>query len=331
MTFHRWVTQNPIPLTQTVQLPPFPVDAFPQAIADMVKGVAEATQTDPAMPGTSALSSLSACTGGHAEIEIRSGWREPLVLYTATIAGSGERKSAVQQAMVSPIFDVEKQLGSAGMEARMEAEARKQIAAKAAEKARNTAASVTGDDAAKAEAMDTAIHAAAFAELIEVPPVPRIVADDVTPEATASLLAEQKGRLAIISAEGGIFDIIAGRYSQSIANMDVFLKGHSGDPLKVDRKGRAPEYIRRPALTLGLMIQPQVLSAIAAHREFRGRGFFARILYAYPVSKVGHRKIAPDPTSQDVQKRYESTVATLAAGLAEWAGDPAILMLRACR
>jgi hypothetical protein len=36
---------------------------------------------------------------------------------------------------------------------------------------------------------------------------------DITPEAAASLLAEQGGRLAIISAEGGIFDIIGGRYS----------------------------------------------------------------------------------------------------------------------
>jgi replicative DNA helicase len=46
----------------------------------MVRAVAEATQTDPAMAGTSALSALATCAGGHAEIEIRSGWREPLCL-----------------------------------------------------------------------------------------------------------------------------------------------------------------------------------------------------------------------------------------------------------
>src|SRR5581483_10312381 len=103
-----------------------------------------------------------------------------------------------------------------------------------------------------------------FADSIEVPPIPRLVADDITPEAAATLLAEQKGRLAIISAEGGIFDIIAGRYSK-LPNMDLWLKGHSGDSLKVDRKGRPPEYIPRPALTLGLMVQPSVLDAIAAN------------------------------------------------------------------
>ena len=75
----------PIPLTGFVSLPSFPADAFPKPIADMVNAVAEATQTDPAMAGTSALSALSACAGGHAEVEIRSGWIEPLCTYTATV------------------------------------------------------------------------------------------------------------------------------------------------------------------------------------------------------------------------------------------------------
>ena len=91
-----------------------------------------------------------------------------------------------------------------------------------------------------------------------------MVADDVTPEAVASLLAECGGSIAVVSAEGGVFDIIAGRYSGNIPNMDVWLKGHSGDMIRVDRKGRPPEYIRKPAMTLGLMIQPDVLKSIAA-------------------------------------------------------------------
>ena len=99
---------DPIPLTDRAEIPPFPVDSLPKPIADMVKAVAEATQTDPAMAGTSALSALSACTGGHAEIEIRQGWQEPLNIYTATIADPGERKSAVQLSMVRPIHDVER-------------------------------------------------------------------------------------------------------------------------------------------------------------------------------------------------------------------------------
>ena len=315
---------DPIPLTQAVAVPPFPVDALPAPIANMVRALSEATQTDPAMAATSALSALSACVGGHAEVEIRSGWREPLNLYTATIAAPGERKSAVQQAMIRPILDAEAQLVATGAAARVEAGTRKQIAVKAAESQSNSAARAKDKpDQAIAEAVRTAL----IADALEVPPIPRLVADDVTPEAAASLLAEQGGRLAIISAEGGIFDIIAGRYSRSIPNMDLWLKGHSGDALKVDRKGRPPEYVRHPAVTLGLMIQPAVLSAIAANREFRGRGFLARILYAFPVSKIGRRKIAPQPVDPEVMARYEDTVGKLALGMAERTGDLAVLTL----
>ena len=158
---------EPVPLTRFVQIPPFPVDSLPAPVAAMVRAVAEATQTDPAMAGTSALSALAACAGGHAEIEIRSGWREPLCLYTATVAEPGERKSAVQQAMIRPILDVERQMTETMMPARMEADARRQIAIKAMEMDFRTAAKAKPSDFDAATA--DAIGAAAAAS-IEVPP-----------------------------------------------------------------------------------------------------------------------------------------------------------------
>jgi hypothetical protein len=231
---------------------------------------------------------------------------------------------SAQMAMVRPLLDVESQLAEKGTAARLEADKRKQATLKSAEQQRNIAAKAkTASD----QTMSDAIGSAMFAEAIDVPAVPRLVADDITPEAAASLLAEQGGRLAIISAEGGIFDIIAGRYSGNVPNMDLWLKGHSGDPLKVDRKGRSPEYVRRPALTLGLMIQPEVLGAIAGNRQFRGRGFLARILYAWPESRVGRREIGPPPVSSDVLQAYDTAICELASGMVGWRGDPAILVL----
>jgi hypothetical protein len=317
---------DPIPLTHTVDIPVFPVNDLPDAIADMVLDLSEATQTDPAMPGVSALSALSACTGGHAQIEVRPGWREPLNIYTATVAAPGERKSKVQTTMIDPIHDVEQQLADASLGARLEALTRKEVADSAADKSKREAARKANTDDWDA-ALSDAIGAAQIAATIDVPVVPRIVADDVTPEAVASLLAEQGGRMAIISAEGGIFDIIAGRYSGNIPNLDVWLKGHSGDVLKIDRKNRSPEHVRNPALTLGLMIQHEVLNTIASNRQFRGRGLLARFLYAYPESLVGRRRIATKPVSDEVRERYETTVRDLAAGMSGWLGDPAVLTL----
>lgn len=319
----RFAEPEPIPLTQHVEVPSWPVDALPKAIADAVTAVAEATQVDPAMPATSALSALSTGTGGHALIEIRPGWCEPLNLYTVTIAEPGERKSAVQSFMVSPIYAAEESLAAANRAARIEADTERQVATRNAERLRNSAASATANatPGERATALSQAQMAALYAESLEVPPVPRLVADNITPEKAASLLAEQGGRLAIITAEGGIFDIIAGRYSKSnLPDLDIWLKGHSGDRLKVDRIGRDPEDIPCPALTLGLMIQPSVLAAIAGRQDFRGRGLLARFLYARPVSKVGHRRIGT-PVDSKVQMAYHDAVKDLATGMAAWSGD----------
>lgn len=319
---------DPIPLTSTPVLPDFPTKSFHAPIAEMIEATSIATQTDPAMAGTSALTTLSACTGGHAVIEIRSGWREPLNIFGVTVAAPGERKSAVQNTMGGPLLDVEAQLAEKGVSERLEQQTSKQVAEQAAARAAQAAAKAEPGKARDAALAD-AVSEAAMAESIIIPAVPRIFADDVTPEAAASLLAEQGGRLAILSAEGGILDIIAGRYSGNVPNMDVFLKGHSGDPLKIDRKGRGPEYIRRPALTLGLMIQPIVLSTIAANRQFRGRGLLARFMYSFPTSRVGYRQIGAPPASQNIVNAYEAVVVGLASGMAGWLGDPAVLTLTA--
>lgn len=73
--------------------------------------------------------------------------------------------------------------------------------------------------------------------------------DDVTSEKLASVLAENKGWAAIVSAEGDIFNILSGLYSRNV-NIDLFLKCHSGDTIRVDRVGRESESIIHSVLTM---------------------------------------------------------------------------------
>jgi hypothetical protein len=329
--------EDPVPLVgNLVALPPFPVDALPPVFARKITELAEATQTDPAMAGVSALSVLSACAGGHARIQIRHGWREPLCLYASTIASPGERKSAVQASMVRPLHDAEADLGMAGELTRLEQQDALELAKKKVDllnkDAVNAAAKAAATNATDRDRKDAEQSAQAARDAkkvmreIKVPVVPRLLADDITPEAAATLLADHGGRIAIISAEGGIFDTLAGRYARTV-NIDVFLKGHSGDPIRVDRQGRAPQHIPSPALTMGLMIQPRIIETIAANRDFVGRGLLARFLYAQPVSKVGSRAIGAKPVDALTELDYGAAVKNLAAGMAGWVGDPAVLML----
>src|SRR5512133_1988912 len=173
------------------------------------------------------------------------------------------------------------------------------------------------------------LERAAEAANLVVPPIPRWLVDDATPEALAGLLATY-GRIALLSPEGDVFDQMAGRYNQTAGpNLGVYLKGHAGDLLKVDRRGRPPEYVERPCLTIGLAVQPEVLRGLASRPGFGGRGLLARFLYSLPASLVGRRQVGAPPVAPAVADRYALELQALASSLAVPAGDdgPAVLTL----
>ena len=138
----------------------------------------------------------------------------------------------------------------------------------------------------------------------------RLYVDDVTTEKLTSVLADGDGKAAIVSAEGGIFDMLSGIYSKNV-NIDVMLKGHSGDSIRVDRIGRNSESIMNPALTILLTVQPNVLSGMMQNGTFRGRGLTARFLYCMPNSIVGNRKYRTEPIPADVARQYDLLIRNL--------------------
>ena len=131
-----------------------------------------------------------------------------------------------------------------------------------------------------------------------------LTADDCTPEALAKVLANNNGVMSLVSAEGGIMDQMAGRYSKS-PNIDVYLKAHCGEPIVVERIGRSADRISRPTLSIVMATQPDVLSTIMANRTFAGRGLLARFLYALPSSRIGNRKFDADTIDDQIVQDYE--------------------------
>lgn len=316
--------QDPIPLSTKPALPAFPLHAFPGWLEDFCGALAEETQTPVDMAAALALSVLATAAGGRAVVRVRGRWHEPTNLYVVVALPPANRKSAVFAAMTGPLYAAEKTLVEAAAGRIVEAELTRKVAVEVADKAAAKAAGASGPerDVLVAEAVDLAQHAAE----LTVPAKPRLLADDSTPETVTSLMAEQGGRLAVMSAEGGIFDIIAGRYSGT-PNLEVFLKGHAGDRLRVDRRNRE-EFMEAPALTMGLAVQPTVLEDIGKNRGFDGRGLLARFLYALPESLVGYRKINPAPVPGAVAAAYERNVTSLTLSLADLA-EPLVLQLTA--
>ncbi|WP_341717696.1 YfjI family protein [Micromonospora sp. FIMYZ51] len=315
----------PVPLTgAATATPPFPLDVFPRWLGDMATGVARFTATDPAMAGTLAVAVLSACAGGRLEVEPVPGWREPVNIFAAVIAGPGERKSPVHRAMTAPLFAAQSTLSEAMRPRIAEAAALRDIADRQAEQAKAQAAKAT-DPGKRDEAAAEAVAAAIAAEAITVPGLPRLIVDDATPEALIGLMAANGGRMAIISDEGGIFDTLAGRYSGA-PNLDPYLKGHAGQPMSNERQTREGASIDKPALTVCVMAQPVVLRQFGGNAGLAGRGLPARFLFALPASMAGYRPVDTPPVPEQVTAGYRHRVHDLAATFAEWE-DPAVVTL----
>ncbi|MFF1376765.1 YfjI family protein [Streptomyces sp. NPDC058308] len=314
--------EEPIPLTGRRELPAFPAHVFPAWLREFVAAVAEETQTPVDLAGSVALSTLATASGGRAVVHVRGNWREPTNLFVVCALPPANRKSAVFALLTDPLYEAEEQLKKAMAPAIVEAALTARLAKEAADKA--AAKAVNAEGGKREELVAEAIGLAQTAESVAVPVEPLLLADDSTSETVTSLIAEQGGRLAVMSAEGGIFDIIAGRYSGA-PNMEVFLKGHAGDRLRVNRQTRR-EYIDHPALTIGLAVQPDVLRDIAKVKGFDGRGLLARFLYSLPTSLVGEREIITDPIPGETRATYERNVIALTLSLAEWT-DPAVIQL----
>jgi replicative DNA helicase len=317
--------EPPMSLDRRTNLPAFPLTALPEWLRSFVVAEAEATQTPADMAAMFALAALATVCAGHVEIEPTPGWYEGLNLFVVVAMEPGSRKSAVHADINRPIVEYEQLLVEQAKPDITEQATIRRIAEASLSKAEKAAAAAKDPLERRAAEEEARTYASAL-ERLEVTATPRLFTSDVTPEKLASLLHENHGRMAVLSAEGGIFDIMAGRYSSGLPNLDVYLQGHAGDPIRVDRRGRATEFINRPALTVGLAVQPYVLARAAQVLDFGGRGLLARFLYSVPAGNVGYRRTEPEPVPDAVHQRYDTTLRALAASFDRFT-EPAMLRL----
>jgi replicative DNA helicase len=291
-------------------LPPFPTDALPRWQRDFVKAEATATQTPPDLAGMLTLSATAAACAKKVRISAKPGYTEPANVFTATALPPGNRKTQVFADVTAPLETWEANQAEMLGEAIAEAQTRYKILEQALQKAQSEAARAEPKD--RERLAQQAVKLAHQLAATRVPVSSRLIADDVSPEHLATLLRDHGGRMAMMAPEGAVFDLMAGRYSGSGApNFGVYLRGHAGDTLRVDRVGRPPEFISQPALTLGLAVQPDVLRGLMDKPGFRGRGLPGRFLYALPKSLLGSRDTDAPPMPPSGPKSLRRGMVTL--------------------
>lgn len=287
-------------LPSSVRPPAFPLSTLPPVGRDMVEALAEAVQVHPDMVACFLLGALSTCVVGRGMINIRPGYSEPLHLYIAVVANPSERKSPTLARVFQPIYDYEQEHAETVREQVRNAGVKISILKKKLETAQK-----------RGHESDALELARQIDEQEAVKPFELIIGEGTT-EAIVERMAANDGRIAVVSAEGGFLDILAGMYTDSRVYLDPVLQGYSGETIKSVRVSRGVVSIKKPSLSVTLAIQPVTLEELLGNDILTRRGVLGRFLISYPPSMLGKRDTPnASPMPEMVYMRYAKQLARI--------------------
>lgn len=105
---------------------------------------------------------------------------------------------------------------------------------------------------------------------------------DATPEAIVKRAGTQGGRIAILSAEGGLLENLAGRYSEGSAKVEFLDAAFDGESYEGSRIGDTGRDIPKPWASIVLVVQPDVANTMLGSSAMRTRGFLQRWWFFLP-------------------------------------------------
>lgn len=283
MTESSW--PDPIPFGYYSKLPEFPIKALDGMGAEIVMEASDVVQIDPGLAGNFYLGVLSTCL--NFEIDLIT-HKEKNNLYLAAFAPSGERKSATARILTQPIYDYQ-------LDIREKMQNTIRIATinyNTLEKRLNNLQKWAAEEDDPIKRQNLLLEANDISKQMHENPVPEnltLVVDDITTEELGKIMVQNNERMAILSAESGILQLIAGYYCHNDGNLDLYLKSYSGDAWSCNRVGRNSQSMMNPTLTISISPQHAVLTSIGQNKQFRGRGLLSRFLYSICKPQAGFR------------------------------------------
>ncbi len=304
-TASEWESVIPIDKPSLISWPEY---FLPSSVKNFVEELSTATETPIELPALMAFSVLSTACAGKYVVEVKQGYIEPLNIWTCVALPPASLKTAIFKAVLPPLKDWEANQYSLLKQKIKEAESlHKTLTERIAKKRKDAANTKSEEECTKLQQEVLQLEGT----LPIIPKPPQLWTGDVTAEKLAVLMADNDERMGLLSDEGGLFENMAGRYSGGIPNLDVYLQGHAGSPVRVDRQGRPPVVLEKPSLVIGLTPQPDVLKSLENKPSFRGRGLLARFLYALPPSNLGKRKRNTLPVTPESSDIYYKTVTAI--------------------
>ncbi|WP_313252395.1 YfjI family protein [Stenotrophomonas sp.] len=270
----------------TKHIPPFafPVNEFYKPVALAIEETMETIQAPDALVATSFLTGMSIACQSDVDVMLPYGATTPCALYLATVAESGERKTATDKLVMKPIYDYELSYVNVYKAAAEQYEVDHgfwEIESKAINRL-ITSAIAKGDDTAKLR-QRFAVHKAA--EPLK-PECTRIIVQDATERGLINAVQGDGKSIAMLSDEGATL-LKSGAFRNS-ATLNKLWDAPS--LLMLDRADEVIQ-VTDPRLTLSFMIQEQLLQDFlrTKNNAARASGFLARFLFCHPESTQGYR------------------------------------------
>jgi len=245
---------------------PFPLEVLPTSMRDYVQAGADSIGCDPALIAPHLLASFAAAIGNTRRARIKRGWDEPPVLWMATVARSGDKKSPGCDYGLKPLNAIQYELHR---------------------RWKKDAEQYDQDVAAYKSATKQHKGQKASAPPPQEPEPPveqQIVVDDTTVEALTDVLEiNPRGVICArdeLSAWLGAFD----RYKNLRgADKPLWLMMYGARPLSVNRKTTEKKhtYVPRAAVCLCGNIPPSVLRDRIGPDDHEN-GLLARLMFCMP-------------------------------------------------
>lgn len=300
--------------------PAMPLEVLPPVLRNMAETVAEAVQGDPSLAVVMGLGAAAALAQKTVKVQARPVWKpEPVSLFVFAVADVSERKTPTYDYMAGPLHDLEAELEERGRTERLMRNERR-INLEEQRKALRRQAAKGGEEAgAQGTEAEIAQLAAELEELGPEEGRPRIVMDITTPEELVSKMAQNRGRIAVMSPEGAVVHVLAGAYSGNgqPADVSALLSAYSGkESITVDRKHRQGESIRHPALTMVLVGQPALFASFCGIKDAEERGVLARFMVVHVPPRwprFAPKTDSPDPEETAEGRAWLALLRSLAA------------------
>ncbi len=248
----------------------FPVDALPAPLNEFVYSGSDSIGCDASYLALPLLAGLASAIGNSYEIELKSDWKEPSILWTGIVGDSGTMKSPALKQALEPVREQQKTAADISV---LDQDEYKRDSLRYEEKMKRWKRGTMSEDPP---------------EEPSEPIVLRTYTEDVTIEALASLLAKQpNGMLVTFDELASLFSSFD-RYSGSGGgDASRWLSLYGAGPLAIDRKGSGPKEITISRASVGVTggIQPGVLRRTLS-KKYRENGLAARFLLALPPYKV---------------------------------------------